>query len=107
MESNAQICGVTFTNPKTFNLPDFLIGSKKASIMTYTYNPDFNSNDYSSWLLSGNGGNIFLSVKKQLLREKIRIRLYIYSELNNLASSDRLLSYHLDITPFQKVFFCF
>ena len=73
LENNAQICGVTFSDPKTFNLPDFFIGSEKASIMTYTFNPVFNSNDYSSWLLSGNGGNIFLSVKKQLLRDKIRI----------------------------------
>ncbi len=73
LESNVNICGVTFTNPNELKLPDVSIGSKKASIMTYVYDPDFNSNHTASWLLSGNTGNIFLSVKKQLLRNKIRI----------------------------------
>lgn len=73
LESNANICGVTFTNPNDLNLPDLSIGSQKGKIMTYAYNPDFNSNHTASWLLSGDNGNIFLSVKKQLLRDKIRI----------------------------------
>ena len=73
LESNANICGVTFTNPNDLNLPDVSFGSRKASIMTYVYDPHFNSNHTASWLLSGNNGNIFLSVKNQILIDKIRI----------------------------------
>ncbi len=37
----------------------------------------------------------------------IQLNSTIYSEINNLASSRLLLSYHLDITLFQEAFFCF
>ena len=77
IQSRAVITHSFPINPKDIDLPEIPVptsrGKMPGEIAVYAYDPQFSARSRNLWIISGDGGHVFLEVREQLLKKDIKI----------------------------------